>query len=64
MPTWASLLQEFFAGRPGPVALDEVYRHFAQHRKARLNPNFDAKLRQQLQRGPYRRVGAGLWENA
>lgn len=39
----------------------ELYRHFAAHPKASTNPNFDAKLRQQLQRGPYRRVGRGEW---
>jgi hypothetical protein len=28
----------------------------------RQGRNFDAKLRQQLQRGPYRRVARALWE--
>jgi len=60
--TWSAAVAEFFRDRPGPVALDELYRHFARHRKATTNPNFDAKLRQQLQVGPYRRVGRGLWE--
>lgn len=60
--TWRAVVAEFFDGRSGPVALDELYRHFSGHRKAANNRNFDAKLRQQLQRGPYRRVGPGLWE--
>jgi hypothetical protein len=60
--TWSAVLAEFFADRRGPVALDDLYRHFAGHRKASMNRNFDAKLRQQLQRGPYRRVDRGLWE--
>lgn len=60
--TWAAALREFFADRDGPVDLDELYRYFAGHRKAARNRNFDAKLRQQLQRGPYRRVGRGRWE--
>ena len=60
--TWSAALREFFAERPGPVALDELYRVFAAHPKAAANRNFDAKLRQQLQRGPYRRVGRGRWE--
>lgn len=60
--TWAQELAQFFVGRDGPVSLDELYRHFAVSRKARANPNYDAKLRQQLQRGPYRRVERGLWE--
>ena len=62
--TWSDLLAGFFAERSGPVPLDELYRAFADHRKAARNPNFDAKLRQQLQRGPYRRVSRGLWEAA
>lgn len=60
--TWAQALADFFADRSGPVALDDLYRHFAGHRKASTNRNFDAKLRQQLQQGPYRRVDRGVWE--
>jgi hypothetical protein len=60
--TWSAALREFFADRPGPVGLDDLYRHFAAHPKAAANRNFDAKLRQQLQRGPYRRVARGKWE--
>lgn len=62
--TWRELIAAFFAGRDGPVELDELYRHFARHRKAAGNRNVDAKVRQQLQRGPYRRVAPGLWEAA
>lgn len=61
--SWSQALAEFMADRHGPVALDDLYRHFQGHRKASTNQNFDAKLRQQLQRGPYRRVGRALWEN-
>lgn len=60
--TWREAVADFFSARIGPVPLDELYRHFAGHRKSTTNRNFDAKLRQQLQRGPYRRVGRGLWE--
>lgn len=60
--TWAQEIATFFEGREGPVELDELYRHFAGHRKAAGNRNVDAKVRQQLQRGPYRRVERGLWE--
>lgn len=60
--TWRTALAEFFAGRDGPVPLDDLYRHFAGHPKSANNPNYDAKLRQQLQRGPYRNVGRGLWQ--
>lgn len=34
----------------------------AGHPKSRANQNFKAKLRQQLQRGPYRRIGRGIWQ--
>lgn len=60
-PTWSEALAEFFAGRTGPVRLDELYASFAATRKAAGNPNFKAKLRQQLQFGPYRRVDRGMW---
>ena len=60
--TWSQALADFFGERRGPVPLDEVYRHFAGHPKAAGRRNFDAKLRQQLQRGPYRRVRRGVWE--
>jgi hypothetical protein len=60
--TWREALAAFFAGRDGPVELDDLYRHFAASRKAETNPNYDAKLRQQLQQGPYRRVERGVWE--
>lgn len=60
--TWARALADFFVTRNGPVPLDELYRHFAGHRKAAANPNFKAKLRQQLQRGPYRNVRRGEWK--
>jgi len=60
--TWRRALADFFAERDGPVELADLYRAFATHPKAAGNPNFEAKLRQQLQRGPYQRVGRGLWE--
>ena len=61
--TWSELLAEFMAGR-GPVDLDQIYRAFSGHPKAAANSNFDAKLRQQLQRGSYRKVRRGVWEAA
>lgn len=62
--TWAREIAAFFEGRDGPVELADLYRHFAGHPKAAGNRNVDAKVRQQLQRGPYRRVAPGLWEAA
>lgn len=60
-PTWREALAAWFASRPGPVALAELYRAFADHPKARRNNHVAAKIRQTLQRGPFRRVEAGLW---
>lgn len=62
--TWAEELARFFERASGPVRLDELYRAFRSHPKARGNRNVDAKLRQQLQRGPYVRLQRGLWEAA
>lgn len=64
MKSWREEIAAFFEQREGPVELDELYRHFASHRKAARNRNVDAKVRQQLQKGPYRRVAPGLWEAA
>lgn len=60
--TWREAIAKFFEGREGPVELRELYAAFADHPKAVANKNVDAKLRQQLQRGPYRRVASSLWE--
>lgn len=60
--TWREALAEFFAGQDGAVPLDVLYRAFAAHPKTAANPNWRAKLRQQLQEGPYARVDRGLWE--
>jgi hypothetical protein len=62
--TWRELLAGFFTGRRGPVAIDEIYRAFAHHPKAARNNHVRAKLRQELQRGGYRRVAQGQWEAA
>jgi|GEM_PF-372186 len=62
--TWRDLTASLFAGREGPVTLKDLYCAVASHPKAQRNPHYQAKLRQQLQQGNYRRVGAGLWEQA
>lgn len=60
--TWRELLADWFRAHRGPASVDEIYRHFARHPKATANNNLRAKVRQQLQRGPYRRTGRGQWE--
>lgn len=60
--TWSELLATWFSehGR-GPARVEDIYRAFAAHPKARDNRHVRAKVRQQLQRGPYRRVARGQW---
>lgn len=62
--TWAAELARFFERHTGPVSLPDLYRAFATHPKAIANKNYQAKLRQQLQQGPFRRLERGLWEAA
>lgn len=60
--TWREAVASWFAEQSGPIPLADLYAAFATHPKASTNRNVEAKLRQQLQRGPYRRVARGLWE--
>lgn len=60
--TWREALVEWARGLNGPVVVDELYRAFATHPKARRNRNWKAKLRQTLQRGPFARSAPGTWE--
>jgi hypothetical protein len=59
--TWREALVEWMGKQPGPVRLSEIYQAFAGHPKAAANQNVDAKIRQELQRGPFERVGPGRW---
>lgn len=59
--TWREAVVALVRARPGPVRLDELYRAMAEHPKARRNPNWQAKIRQTLQQGPFERVDRGLW---
>lgn len=60
--TWQQVVQQFFEGREGPVDLDEIYRYVRSTPKAARNRNPEAKVRQQLQRGPFKNVGRGQWQ--
>lgn len=62
--TWRAALERWMAEQDGPVELSRLYQAFADHPKAKGNPHFREKLRQELQRGAGRRVGRGLWEKA
>lgn len=60
--SWVQAVVEFARASSGPVLVEELYRAFASHPKARRNANWRAKLRQSLQRGPFRRSARGTWE--
>lgn len=60
--TWMQAVMEWMEDRRGPVRLDDLYRAFAGHHKARRNRHFREKLRQVLQQGPFQRVGRGAWQ--
>ncbi len=62
--TWLEAVADFMREQSGPVALADLYRAFAAHHKARRNPNYQAKIRQVLQQGPFSRVGRGQWAAA
>lgn len=59
--TWRDVIQDWMAKQKGPAHLSELYRAFATHPKAQRNRNYQAKIRQVLQRGPFERVEKGLW---
>jgi hypothetical protein len=63
-PTWREAIADWMHAQPGPVALADIYRAFAVHRKASGNPNYRAKIRQVLQQGAGVRVGRGKWSAA
>lgn len=60
--SWVEAVVEFARAGSGPVNVEELYRAFASHPKARGNRHWRAKLRQSLQRGPFRRSARGTWE--
>jgi hypothetical protein len=62
--TWLAELGRVMADLGGRASVEDLYRAFAGHPKAKRNRNYQAKIRQSLQRGPYRRVAPSLWERA
>lgn len=59
--SWREIVTDFLSGRGAPVEVADLYRAFAEHPKAKENPNWKAKLRQTLQRGAGRSVGHNQW---
>lgn len=59
--TWRDVVLAWVASQSGPVALADLYRALASHPKAQGKQHYQAKIRQVLQQGPFRRVGRGQW---
>ena len=62
--TWADVVRRVVEDAGGPVSLQELYRAVANHPKARDRKHYPAKIRQVLQKGPFRRVRNGVWQGA
>jgi hypothetical protein len=61
--SWAEELARVMRER-GSLTVAELYRLFEGSDKIQANRNWKAKLRQALQRGPYRNPARGQWELA
>lgn len=48
--SWGDEIRAWLRRQEGPVRVSDAYRHFARHPKAARNPNWRAKVRQQMQR--------------
>lgn len=62
--TWADVVADVLHRSSGPIELTTIYEAISNHPKARGRKHYAAKIRQVLQRGPYRRVARGTWESA
>ena len=58
--TWKGALVEVMRDR-GPMPLADLYRLIARRVRLDGRPNWQAKVRQVLQRGPFERVSKGVW---
>lgn len=59
--SWRQLVRHFLNELGGTATLEQLYELCAGHPKALSNPNYEAKIRQQVQRVA-KRVGPGLWQ--
>lgn len=63
-PSWRDVVLSIMRSERGPVPLDKLYRMVAGHPKTRANTHWREKIRQTLKRGPFERVGDGIWQPA
>lgn len=64
LESWRDLIARHMRKSQGSVRLDDLYRAISDHPKVARNPNWRAKVRQQLQRlrtDGVERVGRGEW---
>lgn len=59
--SWREMVTDFLGGTGGAIRVADLYRAFAEHPKAKGNPNWKAKLRQTLQRGAGKSIGRDQW---
>jgi hypothetical protein len=62
--SWREEVLAYVRTCTGPVSVSDLYRAFARHPKAARNPNWKAKVRQTLQRGPFERQARDAWTPA
>jgi len=60
--SWRDAVLAWVKAQDGPVCVSDAYRAFARHPKTKRNPNWRAKIRQTLQRGPFAPLGGGIWQ--
>ena len=60
--TWTSLVVRLAKKQGGSVKVSALYDLVRSHSKTKNNANWQAKVRQTLQRGPFTRTARGLWE--
>ncbi len=60
--SWREVVHAWVKAQPGPVSVAELYVALSRHPKARGRRHVREKLRQTLQRGPFRPVQRGFWE--
>lgn len=60
--TWAQEIARAMRELGGKASLADLYRFLAGSPKTKRNSNWQAKIRQMLQSGPYRNTSRGQWE--
>lgn len=62
--SWVDEVRKVLERADRPMSVAQLYQCLAGSTKARRNPNWKAKIRQTLQRGPFAALGDAQWELA